>query len=87
MLGPILMVLGGVVALGFGVWVGMPGRYTQTPDDIDSIMLSGVGRRRKTKPRFTPLAWMQRSISVRGSRGFRKGRRGSGFRVERPDDR
>ena len=87
MFGSILMVLGALAALGFGVWVGMPGRYTQTSEDIGQIMDSGRGKRRKTKRHFTPLAWMQRSIEVRGSRDLRKGRGGSGFRIESPDDR
>ena len=80
--------IGGVLlALGVGVWLGMPGRYTQSVDDIDQVMASGGARRRKVKRRFTPLAWLQRSISARSPRNIRSGRRGSGFRLDSPDDR
>lgn len=75
--------------LGIGVWLGMPGRYTQSPDDIERIMESGGRRRRKTKRVFTPLAWMQRKISSTSgpSRDRRKGRGRSGFKLESPEDR
>jgi hypothetical protein len=79
----VLKILGAIGALGLGVWLGLPGRYTQTPDEIDNIMASGTGRRRKRKPRFTPLAWIQRRASARGVRE-RKQRRG--FQLESPDD-
>ena len=87
MLGTTLMVLGAIVALGVGVWLGLPGRYTQTADDIEEVMASGGARRRKVRTVFTPLAWMQRKVDVRGSRDRRKGRGGPGFRLEAPDDR
>ncbi len=80
--------IGGVlIALGVGVWLGMPGRYTQSLDDIDQVMDSGGARRRKVKRRFTPLAWLQRSISARSARNIRSGRRASGFSLESPEDR
>jgi len=87
MLGPVLMVLGALAALGFGVWLGMPGRYTQSVEDIEKVMEAGGARRRKTKRVFTPIAWMQRHVDARGSRDLRKGRGGSGFRIEAPEDR
>ncbi len=82
-----LKIGGALLALGVGVWLGRPGRYTQTVDDIAQIMASGGARRRKVKRRFTPLAWMQRNISARSSRNMRSGRSGSGFRLESPKDR
>jgi hypothetical protein len=84
MLGVILKVVGALVALGIGVWLGMPGRYTQSADDIEQVMTRGGGRRRKVKRRFTPLAWVQRKASPRGDRS---GRTRPGFRLESPDDR
>jgi len=83
-------VLGLVIKIGLaflallaGIWMGLPGRYAQSADDIDAIMDSGGARRRKVRRVFTPLAWMQRKASARGpSRPQRRA-----FRVESPEDR
>jgi hypothetical protein len=56
----LLKILGGLLALGFGVWLGMPGRYEQTADELDQLMEKPGGRTRKVKRHFTPLAWFQR---------------------------
>ncbi len=84
-----LVILTGVVGLAIGIWLGMPGRYTQTPDEIEQIMESGGARRRRTKRIFTPLAWMQRQISTSGPSADRRRKRGSrsGFKIESPEDR
>jgi len=79
-----LYIVGGALALGLGIWLGLPGRYDQTPEEIERIMAEGGRRRRKTKTMFTPLAWLQRKTSPRRGSG-RGGRRG--FNLERPDDR
>jgi len=81
------MVLGALLALGYGVWLGMPGKYTQSVEDIEKVMDAGGGRRRKVKKVFTPIAWMQRRADPRGSIDLRKGRGGSGFRIDKPEDR
>jgi len=84
------LVVTAILGLAVGVWLGMPGRYTQTPDEIEKIMESGGARRRKAKRVFTPLAWMQRNVSSKAtpSRGRRRGRgRGSGFSLESPDEK
>ena len=83
------LVVTGVLGLGIGIWLGMPGRYTQTPDEIERIMESGSRRRRKAKRIFTPLAWMQRQISTSGPSADRRKKRGSrsGFKLESPEDR
>ncbi len=83
MLGLTLKIALALGALVLGVWLGMPGRYTQTADDIEKVMERGGGKRRKVKRVFTPLAWVQRQASARSSRS--RGR--SGFRMESPDDR
>ena len=85
----VYLILTGLVGLGIGVWFGMPGRYTQTSDDIENIMQTGVGRRGRRKKVFTPLAWMQRKASARdtASRGRRAGGRRRGFSLEAPDER
>ena len=82
------LILTAVVGLGIGLWLGLPGRYTQTVDEIAQIMESGEVRRRKPRRRFTPLAWMQRKASAKGgpSRQRRSGRGRSGFKLEVPDD-
>lgn len=86
-MGPAMMALGALLALGLGVWLGMPGRYTQSVDDIEKVMDAGGARRRKTKKMFTPIAWMQRHVAARGSIDLRKGRGGPGFRIDKPEDR
>lgn len=85
----IFLVLTGIVGLAIGIWLGMPGRYEQTPEDIQRIMESGGARRRRTKRIFTPLAWMQRQISTSTPSAERRKRGGgrSGFKLENPEDR
>ena len=78
-----LKILGGLVALGVGIWYGLPGRYEQSLDDVEDRMLQGGGETRKVKRHFTPLAWVHRQLNARGSRP--SGHRG--FRVEHPDQR
>lgn len=79
-----LKILGALAALGLGLWLGLPGRYEQTPEEIEQTMAMGTGRRKKVKRHFTPLAWFQRKVNTRPSQGH--ARRG-GFNLERPEDR
>jgi len=84
------LVVTALVGLALGIWLGMPGRYTQSSDEIDKIMDAGGGRRRRVKRVFTPIAWMKRNVSSKStpSRGRRQSRgRGSGFRLDRPEER
>jgi hypothetical protein len=85
----VYLILTALVGLGIGLWFGMPGRFTQTSDDIEHIMETGVGRRGRRKKAFTPIAWMQRRASAKdtASRGRRQGRGRAGFNLEAPDDR
>ena len=78
-----LKILAAVAAVGLGVWLGLPGRYTQTYEELERSMESGLGRRRKVKRHFTPLAWFQRKLSARSSPSQRR----RGFNLESPDDR
>lgn len=85
----ILEILGVLVAFGLGIWWGLPGRYTQTAEDIERIMADGGRRRRRARRVFTPLTWMQRRASERGSQDRRSGGSGRerGFHIERPEER
>jgi len=86
MLGLSLKIGGALLALALGIWMGMPGRYTQSIDDIEQIMASGGARHRKVKRRFTPLAWLQRNPTARGARDRKSEQSGSGgFRLESPE--
>ena len=82
------LILTGILGLGIGIWLGLPGRYTQSSEDIEQIMESGLGRRGRRKRVFTPIAWMQRNASAKdtASRGRRRGRGRSGFKLESPED-
>ena len=80
----LLKILGAVAALGIGIWLGLPGRYEADPEELERTMTLGIGRTRRVRRHFTPLAWLQRQIRVARTRGSRTRR---GFRLERPDDR
>lgn len=56
-----LKIAGALIALALGVWMGLPGRYEQSRDEIDNLMDQPGRRRRKVKRHFTPLAWFQRN--------------------------
>lgn len=66
----VLLILGGIAAVALGFWLGLPGKYEQTPDDIEKAMDRGGARRNQVKRVFTPLDW------------FRKDKRGSQRRIE-----
>jgi hypothetical protein len=55
-----LKILGGLIALALGVWLGLPGRYQQSVEDIEELMDRPGGRTRKVKRHFTPMAWFHR---------------------------
>ncbi len=78
----VLKIVGAVLALAAGIWLGLPGRYSQTTDEIERTMDSGLGRTRKVKRHFTPFAWMQRKAPVRSRRPQTR----RGFRLESPED-
>jgi hypothetical protein len=81
------LIVTGVVGLAIGLWLGMPGRYSQTPEEIERIMAAGGGRRRKTKRVFTPMAWLQRRADAGVAKDRRRRTGRSGLKLERPDDR
>lgn len=72
-----LKILGMIAALALGIWLGLPGRYEQTSEEIDNEMEEGgVRRRRFQKRSLSPMAWVQRKGTVEGA-----GRRNRGFHV------
>ena len=78
-----LLVLG-LVGLAIGIWLGLPGRYEQTPEDIERLMAQGGGtRRRRQKRSISPVAWLQRKLSPRSPPPTRR----RGFKLETPGER
>jgi hypothetical protein len=74
----LVLILCALAALGFGVWLGLPGRPPSV-EDVERNMRHPLPRSRKAKRHFTLLAWAQRRIGGSGSRPDR------GFRGGRPD--
>lgn len=75
----------GLAALGLGVWLGLPGKYDQSLEDIERNMEQGASQSRKAKRHFTPLAWAQRKLQPRRTR--RQAPRRRPFELDSPDDR
>lgn len=74
-----------VVGLAIGIWLGLPGRYEQTPEEIERLMAKGGGaRRRRPKREISPLAWLQRKLSTGGQSQPSRRR---GFKLESPSER
>jgi hypothetical protein len=80
-----LLILG-ILGLVVGILLGLPGRYEQTPEDLERLMARGGGtRRRRAKREISPLAWIQRKLSS-GGKPPRPTRR-RGFKLESPESR
>ena len=60
-----LLIVVGLAAVGLGFYLGLPGKYEQTQEEIEFAMDRGGARRNQVKRVFTPLDW------------FRKDRKGS----------
>lgn len=76
----LLKILLGVVAVGVGFWLGLPGRYEQTPDEIEKAMDRGGAKRNQVKKVFTPLDWMRKE-----RRGSERRRQRRHFRTAAPE--
>ena len=91
--GLVLAIAGAIIAFGWGIWLGLPGRYTQTAEDLERNMETGTDvptRKRLSKRSVNPLAWLQRSTKSRpsSSRKSRSSRSSKGgFKLESPDER
>ena len=69
----ILKILGAVVALVLGVWLGLPGRYESDPEELDRVLTEeGTGRARATR-HFLAVDWFFRRL--KGSTRKPQGRR------------
>ena len=75
-----LKILGGIVALAIGIYLGSSGRYRSDPEEIDKALSEG-GRSKKAKRHFTPLGWLRQS-QERSSRVRRRSRGASSRRFD-----
>ncbi len=82
-----LKILGGVAALGIGLYLGSAGRYRPDPEEIDKALDEG-GYSRKTRTHFTPLGWL-RNTQQRSSHLRRRSRGASTglFNLSSPDSK
>ena len=73
-----------IVGLVIGILLGLPGRYDQTPEEIERLMAKGGGTRRKREKRtLSPVAWLQRRLSPSGPPPSKR----RGFKLEAPGAR
>lgn len=56
-----LYIIGGILALGVGVYLGMPARYDQTLDEIDE-RFDQEGEHGKVKRKATVITILQRTV-------------------------
>ena len=56
----VIKILLAIAALALGVWLGLTGRYTQTPEELDDAMRRGGARRNQVRRYFTPLDWLRK---------------------------
>ena len=57
----VLKIVGAVVALIVGIWLGLPGSEQPTADDIDKILDQPDRRRRRVTRHRMPMDWFRRS--------------------------
>ncbi len=57
----VLMILGGVVALGVGIYLGLPGDSNVSREDIEEALSKPRSGHKKVKRRFTPLDYFARN--------------------------
>ena len=55
-----LKILGGLLALGIGLYFGSAGHYRPDSEEIEKALSEG-GTTRRTKRHFTPLGWLRQN--------------------------
>jgi hypothetical protein len=78
-----LKIIGAVLALGIGVYLGMAGQYRADPRELDEALGPG-GRTHRVKRRFTLFGWM-RMPEERSSHQRRRRSSGRHFDLISPD--
>lgn len=67
----LLKILGALLAVAFGVWLGLPGRYERDEDELAEKLGEG-GSTARAKRHFTPMAYFARKLKpqprAKGSR-------------------
>ncbi len=76
-----LKILGGILALGIGLYMGSAARYRPDAEEIEKALSEG-GRSKKVKRHFTPLGWLRQN-QERSSR-IRRRSRGASYPPVRP---
>jgi hypothetical protein len=76
----LLKILGGLVALGIGIWLGRPGHYDRGASDIDELIDRQARDASPPDRHFTPLPVKQ----WKGTSQLRS--RGASFRLRSPDE-
>lgn len=73
-----LKILGAVLALALGLYLGGAGEYRVDEEELDRTLSSG-GRSRRAKRHFTPLGWLRKNDER--SSHIRRRERGSSSRL------
>jgi len=79
----LLKILGGLIALGVGLYLGMAGQYRPDPEELDQALGPG-GRSRRVRRRFTLFGWL-RVAEERSSHKRRRGEPRRHFDLVVPD--
>jgi len=69
-----LLVLGGVIALGVGIYLGLPGEYQVNRDELEDALSKTQSKHKRVKRRFTPLDYLFRKKSESSLRNKERGR-------------
>ena len=83
----LLKILGAVLALAIGLYMGSAGKYRPDEEEIEKA-LGKEGYSRRVKTHFTPLGWL-RNTQERSSRMRRRARGASSgmFNLSAPDSK
>ena len=68
----VLQILGGVVALAVGIYLGMPGRFDQSLDEIEERLGEQSTDHKRARRHFTFINALARDTRERGSERRRR---------------